>query len=147
MNCFPKSVQPKAKQGLHEIWQAPTKPAAEQALDLFIKTYDSKYPKATQCLERDLEELLTFYDVPAEHWQSLRTTNLIESAFGTIRHRTTRSKGCLSRTGMLHLMFKLGMCAQKTWNQLRGFNHLAKAITGVKFQDGVEVNRDDQVAA
>ena len=147
LNCFPKSVQPKAKQGLHEIWQAPTKQAAEEAYALFIKSYDAKYPKATLCLEKDREQLLTFYDFPAEHWQSIRTTNPIESTFGTIRHRTTRSKGCLSRTGMLHMMFKLGKCAQQNWIRLRKFDYLAMVITGVKFQDGVEVNKPDQVAA
>ncbi|MCP5087034.1 MAG: IS256 family transposase, partial [Rhodobacteraceae bacterium] len=147
LNCFPKSVQPKAKQGLHEIWQAPTKKAAEQAYDLFIETYEAKYPKATLCLQKDSEELLSFYDFPAEHWQSIRTTNPIESTFGTIRHRTKRSKGCLSRSGMLHVMFKLGMCAQKKWKRIRGFDYLAKVITGVKFQDGVEVTQADQAAA
>ncbi len=147
LNALPKSVQPKAKQGLHEIWQAPTKKAAEEAFDLFIKTYDAKYPKATLCLQKDSEELLKFYDFPAEHWQSIRTTNPIESTFGTIRHRTKRSKGCLSRSGMLHMMFKLGMCAQKNWKRLRGVNYLAKVITGVKFKDGVEVTQADQAAA
>ncbi len=147
LNCFPKSVQPKAKQGLHEIWQAPTKKAAEEAFELFIETYEAKYPKATLCLQKGSEEILNFYDYPADHWQSIRTTNPIESTFGTIRHRTKRSKGCLSRSGMLHMMFKLGMCAQKKWKRIRGFNYLAKVITGVKFQDGVEVTKADQAAA
>ena len=147
LNCFPKSVQPDAKQGLHEIWQAPTKQAAEEAFDLFVNVYEAKYPKATLCLQKDREELLSFYDFPAEHWQSLRTTNPIESTFGTIRHRTKRSKGCLSRTGMLHMMFKLGECAEKKWKRLRGFDYLAKVITGVTFRDGVEVTQANQVAA
>ena len=147
LNCLPKSSQAKAKQALHAIWQAETKAEAEKAFDLFIETYEAKYPKATLCLQKDREELLAFYDFPAQHWQSLRTTNPIESTFGTIRHRTKRSKGCLTRDGMLHMMFKLGQCAQKNWRRLRGFDYLAKVITGVKFKDGIEVTQINQAAA
>lgn len=147
LNCLPKSAQPKAKQSLHEIWQADTKEEAERAFDLFIRTYEPKYPKATLCLQKDREELLVFYEFPAQHWQSIRTTNPIESTFGTIRHRTNRSKGCLTRDGMLHMMFKLGLCAEKNWRRQRGFDYLAKVITGVKFKDGIEATQSDQVAA
>ena len=129
------------------IWQAETKKDAVKAFDHFIKTYEDKYPKAVNCLEKDRDVLLSFYDFPAMHWQSIRTTNPIESSFGTIRHRTKRSKGCLSRDGMLHMLFKLGMCAEKKWRRLRGFNYLAKVIKGVKFKDGEEVITDDQIAA
>ena len=147
LNRLPKSSQPKAKQALHNIWQTETRADAEHAFDLFVTTYDAKYPKATLCLQKDREELMAFYNFPAKHWQSIRTSNPIESTFGTIRHRTKRSKGCLSRDGMLHMMFKLGMCAQENWRRLRGFNHLAQVITGVKFRDGIEVKAVDQVAA
>ena len=147
LNCLPKSSQAKAKQALHAIWQAETKAEAEKAFDLFVETYEPKYPKATLCLQKDREELLAFYDFPAQHWQSLRTTNPIESTFGTIRHRTKRSKGCLTRDGMLHMMFKLGQCAEKNWRRLRGFDYLAKVITGVKFKDGIEVTQVNQAAA
>ena len=147
LNCLPKSSQAKAKQALHAIWQAETKVAAEKAFDLFINTYEPKYPKATTCLQKDREELMAFYDFPAQHWQSIRTTNPIESTFGTIRHRTKRSKGCLSRDGMLHLMFKLGQCAETKWRRLRGFDYLAKVITGVQFKDGIEATDVDQAAA
>lgn len=147
LNCLPKSSQPKAKQALHNIWQAETRADAEHAFDLFVTTYDAKYPKATLCLQKDREELMAFYNFPATHWQSIRTSNPIESTFGTIRHRTKRSKGCLSRDGMLHMMFKLGMCAEENWRRLRGFNYLAQVITGVKFRDGIEVKSVDQVAA
>jgi transposase-like protein len=147
LNCLPKSLQPKAKQALHEIWQANTREEAEKAFDLFLTTYEPKYPKAALCLEKDREELMAFYDFPAQHWQSIRTSNPIESTFGTIRHRTKRSKGCLTRNGMLHMMFKLGQCAQKNWRRQRGFNYLAKVITGVKFRDGIEVTESNQVAA
>lgn len=147
LNCLPTSAQPKAKQALHEIWQADTKEEAERAFDLFIRTYEPKYPKATLCLQKDREELLVFYDFPAQHWQSIRTTNPIESTFGTIRHRTNRSKGCLTRDGMLHMMFKLGLCAEKNWRRQRGWDYLAKVTTGVKFTDGIEATQSDQVAA
>jgi len=147
LNCLPKSVQPKAKQALHDIWQADSQANAENAFDLFIKTYEPKYPKATLCLQKDRDALLTFYDFPAQHWQSLRTSNPIESTFGTIRHRTKRSKGCLSRDGMLHMMFKLSQCAETNWRKLRGFNYLAKVIEGVPFKDGIEVNKNDSIAA
>ena len=147
LNCLPKSGQPKAKQALKEIWMAESRADAEKAFDLFIQTYDAKYPKATLTLQKDREELLAFYGFPAQHWQSIRTTNPIESTFGTIRHRTRRSKGCLSRDGMLHMMFKLGQCAEKRWRLLRGFDYLAKVVTGVKFKDGIEVTTDQQDAA
>jgi transposase-like protein len=147
LNCMPKSIQPKVKSALHEIWQAETRDDAYKAFDLFIQTYEAKYPKAAIMLQKDREELLAFYDFPAQHWQSLRTTNPIESTFGTIRHRTKRSKGCLTRDGMLHMMFKLSECAEKTWRKQRGFDYLAKVITGVKFKDGIEVTANDQAAA
>ena len=147
LNCLPKSGQAKAKQRLHDIWQAENRAEAEKAFELFITTYEPKYPKATTCLQKDREELMAFYDFPAPHWQSIRTSNPIESTFATIRHRTKRSKGCLSRTGMLHMMFKLGQCAENRWKRLRGFKDLPKVIEGVKFKDGVEVTELDQAAA
>ena len=147
LNALPKSVQPKAKQALHAIWQAETKADAARAFDRFLTTYEAKYLKATACLEKDRETLLTFYAFPAAHWQSLRTTNPIESTFATIRHRTTRTKSCLTRDGMLHMMFKLGRCAEKTWRRLRGFKQLAQVMKGVQFTDGMEVTTEEPVAA
>ena len=147
LNCFPKLSQPKAKAAIHNIWQAETKEDAQKAFDLFIKTYEAKYPKATLCLQKDREELMAFFDFPAQHWQSIRTSNPIESAFATIRHRTKRSKGCLSRDGMLHMMFKLGQCAEQNWRKLRGFDYLTKVITGINFKDGIEANNQDRNAA
>ena len=147
LNCVPKSIQPKVKQALHEIWLAETREDAHKAFDLFIETFEDKYPKATLSLQKDRDELLAFYDFPAAHWRRLRTTNPIESTFSTIRHRTKRSKGCLTRDGMLHMMFKLSECAEKNWRRQRGFKYLAKVITGVKFKDGIEVTTVDQVAA
>lgn len=147
LNALPKSVQPKAKSALHDIWQAPTREEAEQAFDHFIDTYEAKYPKATHCLVKDRESLMSFYDFPAVHWQHLRTTNPIESTFATIRHRTDRAKGCVTRDSMLHMMFKLGQCAEQNWRKLRGFAYLAKLIQGVKFVNGEETEQPDQVAA
>jgi transposase-like protein len=147
LNALPKSVQPKAKSALHDIWQAPTREDAERAFDQFIVTYEAKYPKATACLLKDRESLMTFYDFPAVHWQHIRTTNPIESTFATIRHRTARTKGCVTRDSLLHMMFKLGQCAEKNWRKLRGFAYLAKVIEGVKFIDGEESKQPDQIAA
>jgi len=147
LNCLPKLSQPKAKAAIHNIWQAETKADAQKAFDLFIKIYEPKYPKAALCLQKDREELMAFFDFPAQHWQSIRTSNPIESAFATIRHRTKRSKGCLSRDGMLHMMFKLGQCAEQNWRKLRGFDCLTKVITGVSFKDGIETANQDQIAA
>jgi hypothetical protein len=127
--------------------QAETTDDAIKAFDLFVKTYEAKYPKATLCLQKDREELMAFFDFPAQHWQSIRTSNPIETAFATIRHRTKRSKGCLSRDGMLHMMFKLGQCAEQNWRKLRGFDYLAKVINGVTFKDGIEATNHDQIAA
>lgn len=149
LNKLPKSVQPKAKRDLHNIWQADTRDNARKAFDTFLDTYRDKYPKATECLEKDHGELMTFYDFPAKHWSSIRTTNPIESSFATIRHRTKRTKGCLSRDGMLSMIFKLGQCAEKKWRRLRGFDYLAKVIQGVPFKDGIEqtINRSNQTEA
>lgn len=143
LNGLPKSVRSKAKGHLHEIWQADTKAEAQKAFDLFIDIYEPKYPKATLCLEKDREDLMAFYDFPAEHWQSLRTSNPIESTFGTIRHRTKRSRGCLSSNTMLHMMFKLGQCAEQNWHRLRGYRLLPKVCKGRQFKNGSEVRNDN----
>jgi len=140
LNYLPKGTQPKAKKALQEIWMAESRETANQALDQFVETYGAKYPKAEQCLSKDREALLAFYDFPAEHWVHIRTTNPIESTFATIRHRTDQAKGCVSRDTMLAMIYKLGMCAQKRWRRIRGFKHLAKVIEGVKFKDGIEIN-------
>ena len=132
---------------LHDVWQAETREDAHAAFDLFIDTFEAKYSKATECLIKDREEMLTFYDFPARHWQSIRTSNPIESAFATIRHRTKRTKGCLSRDGMLHMMFKLGQCAEQSWRKLRGFAHLADVIHGVDFINGIKPSTQVQAAA
>ncbi len=140
LNYLPKGTQPKAKEALREIWNAEDRASAEKAFDHFIRTYQAKYPKAAECLRKDRDALLAFFDFPAEHWQHIRTTNPIESTFATIRHRTDRAKGCVSRKTILVMIYKLGMCAEKRWRRIRGFTHLAKVIEGVKFKDGIAIN-------
>ena len=144
LNKLPKSVQPKAKQALHQIWMAETRNDAEQAFDVFVDTYREKYPKATACLVKDRTELLAFYDFPAEHWAHLRTTNPIESTFATVRLRTVKTRGCLSRQTMLTMVFKLCESAEKSWRRLQGYRRLADVVKGVKFIDGIS---EDRIAA
>jgi transposase-like protein len=136
---LPKSQQPKAKRACQEIWMAETKAAAEVAFDAFIESYAVKYEKAADCLAKDRDALLAFYDFPAEHWKHLRTTNPIESTFATVRHRTIRAKGCLSNKTALAMVFKLVEGAQRSWRRLDGQAQLPKLILGVKFADGLEV--------
>src|SRR5437899_12820852 len=147
LNKLPKSQQSKAKRALQEIWMAETKKDALLAFDAVVETWGVKYEKAVECLIKDRDALLAFYDFPAEHWKHLRTTNVIESSFATIRHRTVRSKGCLSNKTALAMIFKLAEAAEKSWRRLNGHNQLPKIILGVKFADGVEVIRSQAQAA
>ncbi len=137
LNAMPKSVQPKAKDHLHDIWQAETRRQAEAAFDFFAETYGVKYDKAAAKLVKDRDALLTFYDFPDEHWKHVRTTNPIESTFATVRHRTRRTKGCLSRKTGLAMAFKLMMSTQAKWRKLDGRNRMPELIEGVAFRDGV----------
>jgi transposase-like protein len=139
LNKLPKSLHTKAKRALQEIWMAETKKDAVAALEAFVETYQVKYRRAADCLTKDRDALLAFYDFPAEHWKHLRTTNPIESTFATVRHRTIRSKGCLSNKTALAMVFKLVEGAQKNWRRIDGHNQLPKLIQGVKFADGIEV--------
>jgi putative transposase len=148
LNKLPKSQQSKAKRALQEIWMAETKKDARVALDGFIETWGIKYERAVECLIKDRDALLVFYDFPAEHWKHLRTTNVIESAFATVRHRTVRSKGCLSNKTALAMIFKLAEAAEKSWRRLDGHRQLPKVIRGVRFTDGIEIVRSQaQIAA
>ena len=142
LNKMPKSVQPKAKNDLHEIWMAERRENADRAFDLFIEKYKAKYPKAVACLEKDREVLLTFYDFPAEHWIHLRTTNPIESTFATVRLRHRRTKGNGSRTACLAMVFKLTLCAEKTWRRLNSPLLIGKIVEGYEFVDGVMQEKD-----
>lgn len=137
LNCLPKGLQAKGKEALHEIWMAESRVDAEQAFDLFLATYEAKYPKATECLAKDRDPLLTFYDFPAEHWLHLRTTNPIESTFATVRLRTSKTRGCVARGGLLAMVFKLTKTAEQKWRKLKGHARLGQVIAGVKFKDGL----------
>ena len=141
LNKLPKSLQQQAKQRLHEIWMAEGRDEAERAFDLFIDSYQAKYPKAAQCLAKDRDTLLAFYDFPAEHWLHIRTTNPIESTFATVRLRTAKTRGCLSRETASTMVFKLTLCAQRRWRRLNGSIWLADVIEGVKFEDGIKVEK------
>ena len=136
LNKLPKSKQGKAKSMLHDIWMAATKAEAEKAFDLFLTTFEAKYSKATVCLAKDRDVLLTFYDFPAEHWVHIRTTNPIESTFATVRLRTRRTKGCGSRIACLTMVFQLTQCAERHWRTLNGAKLLTDVIRGVPFIDG-----------
>jgi transposase-like protein len=138
LDKLPKSIQPRAKENLHQIWMAETKADAEKAFDHFIESYEAKYPKATECLAKDRQVLLTFYDFPAEHWLHLRTTNPIESTFATVRLRTTKTRGMLTRDTMLTMVFKLSLSAQKRWRRLNRPELLGELIQGIKFVDGIK---------
>jgi putative transposase len=147
LNKLPKSLQSKAKRSLQEIWMAETKKDALVAFDAFVETWSPKYEKAVECLTKDRDALLAFYDFPAEHWKHLRTSNPIESSFATVRHRTVRSKGCLSNKTALAMIYKLAEAAEKNWRRLDGHNQLPKIILGVKFTDGIEVVRSQAQTA
>jgi len=146
LNKLPKSQQEHAKEHIHQIWMAPTREEAEDAFNYFVEAYDDKYPKAVECLTKDREELLTFYDFPAAHWHHLRTTNPIESTFATIRLRTAKTRGCLSRKTALAMVYKLALSAQGRWRRLSKSELLTDVVGGVIFKDGVR-NDDEVVTA
>jgi len=147
LNKLPKNIQPKVKKALHEIWMAPTREDAYTAFDVALATYSGKYPKAMECLQKDKEELLAFYDFPAPHWQHIRTSNPIESTFATVRLRTAKTRGCVARHTILSMVYKLGQSAQKRWRRLRGrgFKLLADVIRGVQFKNGERVDQVEGV--
>ena len=139
LDKVPLSVQANMKTDLREVYRAPNRTSAEAAIEVFAEKYRAKYGRAVECLTKDRDALLAFYDFPAEHWDHLRTTNPIESVFATVRHRTVRTKGSLSPTTARLMVFKLVMAASKTWRRLKGTNQLPKLIAGVRFNDGIEV--------
>ena len=147
LDKVPLSVQANMKKDLREVYWAPNRAAAEAAIDVFAEKYRAKYGRAVECLAKDRDALLAFYDFPAEHWDHLRTTNPIESVFATVRHRTVRTKGSLSSTTARLMVFKLVIAASKTWRRLKGTNQLPKVIAGVKFNDGIEVRMPANHAA
>jgi transposase-like protein len=136
LDKLPKSVQPRAKEDLHEIWMAETRAAANKAFDRFVAKYEANYPKAVECLKKDRDELLTFYDFPSEHWSHLRTTNPIESTFATVRLRQDRTKGNGTRQACLTMVFKLVQSAANHWRRLNGFERIVPLLQGKKFVNG-----------
>lgn len=150
LDKMPKSVQPRAKQMIHEMYLAPSRHKALAAYEEFRVAFAAQYPAAWKCLEKDKEQLFTFYDFPAEHWGHLRTTNPIESTFATVRLRTVRTKGCGSRSATLSMVFKLAQQAQKHWRKLNGHGLLPKVLQAVTFTDGIEQTHtatNQQIAA
>jgi putative transposase len=138
LNAIPKSVQPKAKAHLRDIWMAATKADANAVFDFFVAAYGVKYDRAVKCLTKERDHLLAFYDFPAEHCKHIRTTNPIESTFATVRHRTTKTKGCLSRQSALAMNHQLMLSAKKKWPKLDGKNRLPEIIKGVELCDGIK---------
>ena len=148
LNKLPKTAHAHAKGLLKAAWMAESRTGALAAFDVFVKTYEGKYPKAAICLTKDKEEMTAFFDFPAEHWLHLRTSNPIESTFATVRQRTSRTKGSGSRTATLSMVFKLALCAQKRWRRLNGHEQLGRLIEGAQFPDGINSEaKGDGVAA
>jgi len=148
LDKLPESMQEKVKRSLHEIWMAESRKAAEKAFDLALSKYEAKYSRAMECLKKDRDELLSFYDFPAEHWQHLRTSNPIESLFSGIRLRTSKTRNCGTRETTLSMVFKLAQSAERKWRRLRGYQMLSEVISGIKFEDGIRVaGQSDRFAA
>jgi len=142
LDKVPKGIQERAKESLHEVWMAESRPAAVGAAEAFVQKYAAKYPRASECLVKDLDELLTFYDFPAEHWTHLRTTNPIESTFATVRLRHQQTKGSGSRIACLAMVFKLVQSAERYWRRLNGIQFLPEVIQGTTFIDGLIIRTD-----
>jgi len=142
LDKLPKSVHGNAKNLIHEMYMAETKEKALSAYKRFIKTYEEKYPKAVKCLVKDYDQLFTFYDFPASHWQHIRTTNPIESTFATVRLRTSRTNGCGSVMATLIMVFKLAKQAEQRWRRLRGYKLIPFVMSGEKFIDGIPENQE-----
>ncbi len=148
LDKLPKSMQPKVKSALHDIYEAPSRAEAEQAFDNALTRFGDKYPKAMDCLRKDRNQMLAFYDFPAVHWIHLRTTNPIESTFATVRLRTKRSRGCGSRETTLAMVFKLMQSAQNRWKRIKGFQQLRLVVNNIEFKDGEPVeDQSDRSAA
>jgi len=147
LDKLPKRLQGRARKALHEIMDAETKKDAERAAEEFEAEYGAKYPKAVKSLRRDFEKLLTFFDFPAEHWRHLRTTNIVESPFATVRLRTRVTKGAGSRAKAIMMTFKLLEMAEKRWRRINGHELLSLVADGVKYRDGVQQESKEECAA
>jgi len=147
LDKLPRRLQGQAKRALHEIMEAESRESAQEQMKHFAEAYSAKYPKAVASLERDSDKLLSFYDFPAEHWQHIRSTNVIESAFATVRLRQRVTKGAGSRTKALLMAFKLLEMAQKRWRRINGAHQAALLLAGARFVDGVQIKKDQEEAA
>jgi transposase-like protein len=143
LGALPKSAHPGAKKALAEIWNAEDRRHALDAVTSFKAAYGAKFGKAVAKITDDLDELLAFYDFPAEHWQHLRTSNPIESTFATVRHRTKITRGPGSRTAGLAMAFKLIEAAQDRWRAVNGPHLVALVRAGATFEGGKLVERPD----
>ncbi len=147
LDKLPKSLQPKTHKDLREIWLSPNRATADAAMTTFAQKYAPKYDKAVDCLLKDRDALVAFFDFPAEHWTHLRTSNPVESAFATVRHRIVRMKGALSQDTARLMVFKLVMAAAKSWRRLQRQNQLPKLVSGMTFRDGIEVESERLIHA
>jgi transposase-like protein len=145
--ALPKSAHPGAKAALAEVWGAEDKSHAQAAAKRFDDVYGAKFPKAVAKVTDDLDELLAFYDLPAEHWIHLRTSNPIESTFATVRHRTRITKGPGSRAAGLAMAFKLIESAQDRWRAVNAPHLVALVRAGATFINGQLVERPTEVVA
>mgnify|MGYP001555667665 CR=1 FL=1 len=139
LNKLPKRVQPEAKSLLHEMMKAPDRESAEEAMSIFKRTFEDRYDKAVDCLVKDWQQLTTFFNFPAQHWISLRTTNPIESSFSTVKLRTKSTRGAGSPKTAVTLAFKLLRESEKKWRKIKGHKEIPKLLAGVVFKDGVVV--------
>ena len=144
LDKLPKRLQGRAKRTLHEIMYAETRAEAERGIEAFVVEFSPKYEKAVDCLLKDREALLAFFEFPAEHWKHLRTSNPIESSFATVRLRQRVTKGAGSRAKALTMAFKLLMLAQERWRKLNGLHLLPLVRAGIPFADGVQIERHDE---
>ena len=146
LDKLPKRLQPRAKEMLHEIMQAPDRKSAREGMAHFAEEFHAKYPKAANCLTKEPDALLTFFDFPAEHWTHLRTTNPIESPFAGVKARTRQTKGAGSRKAGLALAFKLALAAESHWRKVNAPNMVALVRAGAKFRDGIQVQPHSEEA-
>jgi transposase-like protein len=136
LDKLPGRLQPRAKKQLHDIYQAETRESAEEELHAFVREYDDRYPKAVASLTADADKLFTFFDFPAAHWPTIRSTNVIESAFATVRLRTRVTKGAGTRTRGLTMAYELLAMAEKRWRKIRSPELVQRLLDGKKFLDG-----------
>ena len=147
LDRMPKGVQGRAKSMIHDIYRAETKKSAMSSYQHFISAFQDRYPKAVECLTKDEEVMFAFYDFPAAHWQHIRSTNVIESVFATVRLRTVKTKGCGTRIATLTMVYKLMEEARKTWRRIAKWSQLRLIHEGKKFRDGILLSEEKEAVA